>query len=53
MFVSWALNFQVNLRKKIFLEPHVKLEWLVNEVFFYQNIHFLHTKIIRSRQKIV
>jgi hypothetical protein len=28
------LNFQVNLRKIISLEPHMKLKSLVNEVFF-------------------
>jgi hypothetical protein len=49
MFVAWILNFQVNLRKIISLEPHVKLESQVDEVFFYQNMHFLHDKIIRRR----
>ena len=58
MFVAWILNFQVNLRKIISLEPHMKLESQVNEVFFYQNMHFLHAKIIcrrrhRRRRKIV
>ncbi len=58
MFVAWILNFQVTLRKIISLEPHMKLESQVNEVFFYQNIHFLHANIIRRRrhrrcQKIV
>jgi hypothetical protein len=33
-FVCWILNFQVNLRKIISLEPHMKLKSLVNEVFF-------------------
>ncbi len=33
MFVSWILNFQVNFRKIISLEPHMKLERLVDEVF--------------------
>jgi hypothetical protein len=33
MFVSWILNFQVNFRKIISLEPHMKLEKLVDEVF--------------------
>ncbi len=47
MFVTWILNFQLNLRKIISLESHMKLESQVNEVFFYQNIHFKHAKIIR------
>ncbi len=46
MFVSWILNFLVNLRKIISLESHMKLESIVNEVFFYQNMYFLHAKII-------
>ncbi len=33
-FVCWILNFQVNLRKIISLEPHMKLKSLVHEVFF-------------------
>ncbi len=45
MFVAWILNFQVNLRKIISLEPHMKLE--------SQNMHFIHAKIIRRRRKIV
>ncbi len=32
MFMAWILNFQVNLRKIISLEPHMKLERQVNEV---------------------
>jgi hypothetical protein len=28
----------------------MKLESQVNEVFFYQNMHFLHAKIIRRRR---
>jgi hypothetical protein len=28
----------------------MKLESQVNEVFFYQNMHFLHGKIIRRRR---
>ena len=51
MFAAWTLNFQVTLRKIIFLEPHMKLERLVNEVFFYQNIYFLHAKIVRRRHR--
>jgi hypothetical protein len=50
MFVAWILNFQVNFKKIISLEPHMKLESKVNEVFFYHNIHFLHAKIIRRRR---
>ncbi len=50
MFMAWILNFQVNLRKIISLEPHMKLERQVNEVFCYQNVHFLHAKIIRRRR---
>ncbi len=45
-FVSPIFNFQVNLRKMISLEAHMKLESLVNGVFFYQNMYFLHAKII-------
>ncbi len=45
MFVAWILNFQVNLRKIISLEPPMKLESHVNEVFFYQNIHFYMPKL--------
>jgi hypothetical protein len=48
-FVSLILNFQVILRKIISLEPHMKLESLVNGVFLYQNMYFLHAKIIRCR----
>ncbi len=33
-FVCWILNFQVNLRKIISLEPHMKLKSLVDEKFF-------------------
>ncbi len=40
MFVAWILNFQVNLRKIISLEPHMKLGSQLNEVFFYQNMDF-------------
>ncbi len=29
----------------------MKLETLVNEVFFYQNIYFLHAKIVRRRHR--
>ncbi len=58
MFASWLLNFQVNFKKIIFLEPLLKLERLVKEVFFYQNICVLHAKIVhhchrRRRRKIV
>ncbi len=49
-FVSWILNFQVILRKIISLEPYMKLESLVNGVFLYQNMYFLHAKIIRCRR---
>ncbi len=34
MFVSAIFNFMVNFRKIISLEPHMKLERLVDEVFF-------------------
>ncbi len=44
-FVCWILNFQVNLRKKISLEPRMKLKSLVNEVFFYQNMSFYMQKL--------
>ncbi len=37
-FVCWILNFQVNLRKIISLEPHMKLKSLVNEAFYKQNM---------------
>ncbi len=47
MFVSWILSFQVNLRKIISLEPHKKLESLVNEIFSDQKMYFLHVKIVR------
>ena len=50
MFVAWILNFQVNLRKIISLDPHMKLESQKNEVFYNQNMHFLHAKIIRRRR---
>ncbi len=58
MFVSWMFNFLVNLRKIISLEPHVKLDSIVNEVFHYQNMNFLYAKIIhccrhQRRKKIV
>jgi hypothetical protein len=49
-FVSLILNFQVILRKVISLEPYMKLESLVNGVFLYQNMYFLHAKIIRCRR---
>jgi hypothetical protein len=51
MFASWIMNFQVTFRKIISLEPHMKLERLVNEVFFYQNMHFFHVKIVRRRRR--
>ena len=51
MFAAWILNFRVTLRKIISLEPHMKLERLVNEVFFYQNIFFLHAKIVHRRHR--
>ena len=51
MFVTWILNFQLNLRKIISLEHPMKLERLVDEVFFYQNIYYLHVKIIRRRRR--
>ncbi len=50
MFVAWILNFQVNLRKIVSLEPHMKIESQVDEVFLYQNMHFLRAKIIRRRR---
>ncbi len=50
-FVSWILKFQVILRKIISLEPYMKLESLVNGVFLYQNMYFLHAKIIRCRRQ--
>jgi hypothetical protein len=40
MFVSWIFNFLVNLRKIICLEPNMKLDSIVNEVFLYQNMYF-------------
>ncbi len=46
MFVSWFSNFFVNLRKRISLEPHTKLDIFVAEVFLYQNMYVLHAKII-------
>ena len=51
MFVTWILNFQLNLRKIISLEPHMKLKSLVNEVFFKQNLWFLHEKIFQRRRR--
>ncbi len=51
MLASWILKFQVTLRKIFSLEPRMKLERLVNEVFFYQNIYFLHAKIVRRRNR--
>ncbi len=33
-FVCWILNFQVNFKKIISLEPNMKLKSLLNEVFF-------------------
>ncbi len=45
MFASWI----VNLRKIIPLEPHMKLERLVDKVFFFYNMYFVHAKIIRHR----
>ncbi len=47
MFVTWILNFQLNLRKIISLEHPMKLERLVDEVFFYQNMYYLHVEMIR------
>ncbi len=48
---------RVDARPTVFrdgdLEPHMKLEGQVNEVFFYQNMYFLHAKIIHRRRKIV
>ncbi len=53
MFVSWILNFLVNVRKIISLEPHMKLKSIVIEVFLYQNMYFVHAKIIhRCRWEI-
>jgi hypothetical protein len=49
-FVSLIHNFQVILRKIISIEPHMKLESLVNGVFLYQNMYFLHAKIICCRR---
>jgi negative regulator of genetic competence, sporulation and motility len=51
MFVTWILNFQLNLRKIISLEHPMKLERLVDEVFSYQNMYYLHVKIIRRRRR--
>ena len=51
MFVTWILNFQLNLRKIISLEHPMKLERLVDEVFFYQNMNYLHVEIIRRRRR--
>jgi hypothetical protein len=53
MFASLFLNFKVNFRKIISLDPPMKLERLADEVFFYQNMYFLHAKIIRRRRTIV
>ncbi len=56
MFASWILNFQVNFKKIFSLEPPVKLEGFVNDVFFYENMNFLYAIIIhrrRRRRKIV
>ncbi len=38
--VSSFLNFKVNLRKIISLEPHLKIETGVNKVFFYKTMYF-------------
>ncbi len=38
MFVSWIFNFLANLSKIISLEPRMKLDSIVNEVFLYQNM---------------
>ncbi len=51
MFASLFLNFKVNLRKIITLEHPMKLERLVDEVFFYKNMYYLHVKIIRRRRR--
>ncbi len=46
---------RVDARPTVFrdgdLEPHMKLEIQVNEVFFYQNMYFLHAEIIRHRRR--
>ena len=52
MFVTQIPNFQLNLRKIkiISLEHPMKPERLVDEVFFYGNIYYLHVEIIRRRR---
>jgi negative regulator of genetic competence, sporulation and motility len=50
MFVTQILNFQLNLRQMISLEHPMKPERLVDEVFFYGNIYYLHVEIIRRRR---
>ncbi len=51
MFASWNLNFQVNLKKIFSREPPAKLEGLVNDVVFYENMNFLYAKIIHRRRR--
>ncbi len=45
---------RVDVRPTVFrdgdLELQMKLESQVNEVFFYQNMYFLHAKVIRCRR---
>jgi negative regulator of genetic competence, sporulation and motility len=50
MFVTQILNSQLNLRKIISLEHPMKPERLVDEVFSYGNIYYLHVEIIRRRR---
>jgi hypothetical protein len=52
MFVSWILNFKDNFRKKISLQPLMKLNILIDEILFSQNMYYLHDKIIRCHRKI-
>ncbi len=52
MFVAWILNFLVNLRKIICLEPYMKLESQEKEVFFYQNMHFLQARLFKGQIQI-
>ncbi len=51
MFASWILNCQVNFKKIFSLETPVKLEGLVNDVFFYENMNFIYAKIIHRRRR--
>jgi hypothetical protein len=43
-------TFHVHSRKIISLEPHMKLERLVNEEIFYQNMCFLHATATTTKK---